>query len=413
MAKLGPRRQVVFAQAVGQLAVLASTPVLSRLVPVGELGQYQIALALALALQPVATLRVDFVLPGVTDDHRARRLVTRAHLSGLILLLVALSAGGIFWVLGRQQLALIACCAGVLTVAYSWLALDGGEFLRARRLRALAVRNLVSGLAAAVLQCVVAVFAPTAVMLTVAIVLARFAAVLLSRKARDSDRRDKQVAPTMTKGDSVDPYPIRRMAPAVGTSLLDTLIMQSLVVVPGAALGSEAAGYAGMSQRITTSPASLIVGGLSQVAQSHVAEALREPGGRALQALRPSIKHLTLVAVVLGFSVAVIAPHLVVPVLGAAWSPLEVLLPITAPALAMQIVSLPLVPVAMVLRAETALLRLNIFRFIAIVGGTALVAAASGELVPTIIWWSVTTALGYAGQLWIVIASARRHDRAN
>ncbi|WP_111511747.1 oligosaccharide flippase family protein [Mycobacterium kyogaense] len=412
MAKLGPRRQIVLAQAVGQFAVLASTPVLSRLVPVGELGQYQIALAVALALQPVATLRVDFVLPGVTDDHGARRLVTRAHLSGLILLLVALSAGGILLLIGRQQLALIACCAGVLTVAYSWLALDGGEFLRAGRLRALAVRNLVSGLAAAVLQCVVAVFAPSAVMLTVAIVLARFAAVLLSRKARDSDRRDKQVAPKMN-GDSVDPYPIRRMAPAVGTSLLDTLIMQSLVVVPGAALGSEAAGYAGMSQRITTSPASLIVGGLSQVAQSHVAEALREPGGRALQALRPSLKHLTLVAVVLGFSVAVIAPHLVVPVLGAAWSPLEVLLPITAPALAMQIVSLPLVPVAIVLRAETALLRLNLFRFMAIVGGTALVAAASGQLVPTIIWWSATTALGYAGQLWIVIASARRHDGAN
>lgn len=409
MATLGPRRQVVLGQAVGQLAVLASTPVLSRLVPVHELGKYQIAFAVALALAPLATLRVDFALPGVTSDSAAQRILRQGHLAGLVLLLLALGVAGILVLCGLQQPAEIACCAGVLTVAVSWLALDGGEFVRAHRLRALATRNLVSGLAAAALQCVIALTAPTAVMLTVAIVLARFAAVLLSRSVRDPDRRDGPTSDQVR--DEPNPYPLRRMAPAVGTSSLDTLILQSLVLVPGAALGSEAAGYAGMSQRITTSPASLIVGGLSQVAQSRVAEALREPGGRVLRALRPTLKQLFLVAAILGISVAVIAPFLVVPVLGPAWSPLQVLLPITAPALALQIISLPLVPVAIVLNAETALLRLNLVRFAAIVGGTAVVAVVSGQLVSTIIWWSATTALGYAGQLWVVVASARRHDR--
>lgn len=402
MGNLSPHRRVVLAQGVGQAAVLLATPFLSRQVPVIELGTYQTALAIALALQPLATLRVDFVLAGIADDEVASRLLARGRAAGYLILAVAALAGVILFSVGQSHAAEVAWCAGPLAVAYSWLALDGGRFLRTQQLGALAARNLVSGIAAAVLQCIIAIFLPTAAALTGAIVAARLLAVVVSRR-----RAAKPAIPRVARGLSDATYSGRRMMRAVSASLLDTAIMQSLVIVPGATLGPEAAGYTGMSQRVTTSPASLVVGGLGQVAQARVSQAIIGGEGDAAAALRPILLRLGVFAGALGVLVAFVAPHLVVPILGPAWRPLQWMLPIIAPALALQVLSLPLVPVGMMLHVERSLLRLNVVRVALIVGGTAAIASVTNDLRVTVTWWSITTAIGYVAQLCLIIWSAR------
>ncbi|MEV8218581.1 glycosyltransferase [Microbacterium sp. NPDC077391] len=379
---------------------------LSRLVPVSELGTYQIALAIALALQPVATLRVDFALPGVASDFMAWRIQRRGYAAGFAILLVAAATATVLALAGIPRAAEIATYAGVLTVAYSWLAIDGGRFIRTQDLDALATRNLVSGLAAAVFQCILVIFIPTAAALTCAIVAARFLAVGLSRmKARA--RRPLEAS----RRDDTDPYPTRRMITTVTTSLLDTLTLQSFVFVPGAVLGASAAGYMGMTQRITTSPASMIVGGLGQVAQARVSQALRGSNETILAALMPTVLRLGTISLAAGLAVAFIAPPLVVPVLGESWAPLESLLPITAPALALQLLSLTLVPVGILLAAQKSLLALNVVRLAVVVGGTAITATLTQNLLIAAVWWSISTSAGYCIQLLIIVTSAYRTDR--
>ncbi|MCS5485685.1 oligosaccharide flippase family protein [Curtobacterium flaccumfaciens pv. beticola] len=399
-----PHKKVVLAQAIGQASVLAATPVLGRLMPVHELGIYQTALAIALVLQPLATLRVDFVLPGVEDDATARQLLTRGRLAGVVLLTVAALVGVLFVFLDNHDYAEIAVSAGVLALAYSWIALDGGQFLRTQALSALTARNLASGLSAAVLQCAAALLFPTALALTAAIVLARVIAIAVSRS--------KAPRFVLTSGSANRAtYPLGRTFRAVLSSLLDTSILQSLVLVPGTVLGPAAAGYAGMSQRITTSPASLVVGGMGQVAQAKMSVSLRA-GSSAMSSLRRAALGLGIVAISLGTLVALVAPLLVVPVLGPAWRPLQQLLPITAPALAAQVLSLTLVPIGVMLRAEGKLLVVNLMRFAVIVGGTVAVALVSRDLVLTVSAWSAATTAGYIAQLCFIFQAARRNDRA-
>ena len=405
MPSLTPQRRVVIAQAIGQGSVLLATPLLSRIVPVAELGTYQIALALALAVQPLATLRVDFVLPGVQDDGVARRLLRLGHAAGWLVLVVASLVAAALLLSGNVVTAEILVHAGVLAVAYSWLAIDGGRFLRTQDLSALAIRNLVSGLAASLLQCVFVIFSPTAAALTCAIVIARLLAVALSRR-----KASKQVR-KQSSWNEENPYTLQRIVTTVSTSLLDTAILQSFVVIPGATLGPVAAGFTGMSQRITTSPASLVVGGIGQIAQARVATEIHTGEGRVFTALKPMLLRLAGVACVIGLAVAFVAPLLVVPILGPSWLPLQQLLPITAPALALQLVSLTLVPVGMVLRAERSLLTLNVVRLVLIAGGTAASAVLTQDLIFTVTWWSVSTTAGYSAQLLVITRKAIQWER--
>ena len=394
--------RLIGAQAAGQLSLVAVIPVLTRHYDPGVFGAYQLALAVATLVQPVATLRIELVLPATRSDDRVRTLLRRAVASTLAVTGGFVAVCAYLALTGRADAALMTAMAATLVLVYGWVSIDNARLIRAQQVRALATRNLVAGLLSAVLQVSVALLGLEVVWLAAAVGIGRGAAVLLTRPRRDVG--------TTPPEDTFDlPFGGARAVRTVLSGLLSSTVLQLLMLVSGGLLGAAAAGYVGAAQRVTGAPASLIGQGVAQAVQVRFSRALLT-GTSLLAEVRAVGRALAVLSGTVAVGLAVVAPLGSDWFFGPGWGPVKDVLRLLALPVALQLLVAPLNPLLVMIGAERALLRVQAGR-LALSGSTSAVAAVTtGSLTTVVAVFAATTVVAYLGNLAVVVHQVRRHD---
>jgi O-antigen/teichoic acid export membrane protein len=393
----------VAGQACGQLAMLAVTPVLTRALGPEQLGIYQIAVAIALVLQPIASLRYEYAIPTARSTERLTLYVKVARLitwsSSVVILLVAAGVA----VIGAPDAQMLVMIAALVFV-YASMAIDNALLVRMRSLKRLGLRNLLSGVITAALHLAVALLYPEPLLLAASITVSRLFAVIVTRAPRTDAYRE------LGEDQLEGAYGGKRMVSTVASSVLSTLTIQGLTLSSAAFLGPRAAGIISTSQRITATPASLIGQGIAQVAQANAAASINARDGSLTRAMKRVMVKVAPVSALLATAMVILGPLLAVPVLGAGWDSAGMVIAILAPVVAFQLVTSPLSPVLVMIGQERILLRQSLIRSIVSLGVTALAAGVSGSMLLTVAVFSASMCALYVTQLMAIFAALRAHD---
>ncbi|MDQ0424601.1 lipopolysaccharide biosynthesis protein [Cellulomonas iranensis] len=394
--------RLIGAQALGQLSLVAVIPVLTRHYDPGVFGAYQLALAAATLVQPVATLRIELVLPATRADDRVRTLLRRAVASTLAVTGGFVAACTYLALTGRADAALMTAMAATLVLVYGWVSIDNARLIRAQQVQALATRNLVAGLLSAVLQVGVALAGLQVVWLAAAVGIGRGVAVLLTRPRR-------AVAAPQPEDTFDLPFGGARAVRTVLSGLLSSTVLQLLMLVSGGFLGAAAAGYVGAAQRVTGAPASLIGQGVAQAVQVRFSRALLT-GTSLLAEVRAVGRALAALSVTVAVGLALVAPLGSDWFFGPGWEPVKDVLRLLALPVALQLLVAPLNPLLVMIGAERALLRVQAGRLALSGGASAAAAAATGSLTTVVAVFAATTVVAYLGNLAVVVHQVRAHD---
>ena len=394
---------IVGGQAVGQLSMLAITPILTRAFTPAELGDYQIATAIALVILPLTTLRYEFVIPISKSGHATRRFLRRSASAVITanLLLCATSLACLLF--GKNATASMLAMTSMINIMYSWMALDNALLVRAQKIRKLAVRNLLSGLFSSAFQLLVVVLAPRAFALAAAVLVGRLLAIAFTRSGRISHR---------SIGDGVDDvaYGPVRAAFTVASELVAGAAIHGLTFTSAALLGRGPAAYVATAQRVSGVPAALVGQGIGQAVQAVAAKAVNSGQGRlGPNMLRAGIR-LAVFAAAVGLSVAILGPVLAVPVLGDQWEAVGTILPILAAPIALRIIASALGPVLVMIGRERLALVQQITQLVAGVGIAGAVAIMTSSLIWTVAAYSAVAVIAYATYLVLIIKCVNRFD---
>lgn len=393
---------IVLSQAVAQLALILVLPVLTRSYSVAEIGLFQVAMAVAMTLQPLATLRSEFAIPSMRFDATASQLVRRGYTATSLLgfLLFVIAAGA--YLIGTRPMSVALLMAGTLILGYAWTAIDNAKLIRANETRRLALRNLLAGVIGAGFQLLVAsVNAPLA-LLAVSLLAARVIAIALTWSSLITEDDVGAAEPV--------PYTVKRMSASISSGLVATATGHFLLF--GSAMGhsASASGYTGVAQRVAGAPLSLLGQGLGQVMQSQIAPLIRENRVGLVNRLTSQVLILSLVATTFSLLLMFLAPILAEPLLGHGWAPAGTIVSILAIPMSFQLLVGPLMTVLPMLGKETILLYTQVGRFILVGLTVAICVSISLDLYELAMWYGIASMVGYAGMLIVVIQAARRHD---
>ena len=403
MRKIPPPVLLVGAQAIGQLSLLVAIPVLTRAFSPSELGKYQIAMAVALVLQPLATLRVEFVLPVSKSADSAFSLVKRATISTALIVGLMGCSSLIVLFLGYRGASSTIGMTGVLLVVYAWMAVDNAVLIRSRLFNRLAARNLIAGVLSGLLQLVVAITTGWVFALALAMFVGRLITILVTRAPG---------AASSTVGDGIGSvkYGPRRALVTISGGLLGNTVLQALTLLSGSILGQAAAGHVGMAQRVSGAPASMIGQGIGQSVQSSVALALNS-GEPALTATVTRIgKKLIVIGGLVAVAMATLGPLLAVPVLGDEWARVGPILVVLALPVGLQLAVSPLNSIFVMIDRARVLLVLQLGRLLLSVFAASVVGVVTGDLLWLVSAFALATSLAYIVNAFLLAKCIRRHD---
>lgn len=305
---------VALSQLVAQGTLLAITPVLSRHFPPGAIGLYQVVLSASLVLTPIATLRAELPIPGPVSDHTARGLTRRAAIAAASLQSALVGAALLYLLLGSDESTTLGSIA-VIVATSALLAVDNAWLLRAGELRRLAVRNLLTGLAAAAFQLISIAWSDSFVGLVLALAGGRLLAIALTwRGSRATATADSWHAGSsdLDLGGRESVTSVGSAMVAAGTAQLPILVLAPFVEAP--TLGQIAVAY-----RLSTAPMSLLGTGLAQAVAGTLGRLLREDPGQAVPTYRRWLLGLRVTSLVLATAIAVVSLVFHEQLLGEGW----------------------------------------------------------------------------------------------
>ena len=394
---------VVGAQAIAQLSVIAVIPLITRQYAAEEVGWYQLATAIAMTLQPLATLRVEFAIPSTQHEANVRTLMRSAMgvtfgLSGGLV-----AAALIAYATNAEASAAVLAMTGLLVAGFSWTAIDNARLIRLDQTQPLALRNLSAGVIAAVLQIVAIFVAADVVFLAAAILIARLIAMSFTR----GDRRLNASSAGIERA----PYTFKRGSRSVLSGLVASATGQVLVFGAGLGYGAAASAYVGLAQRAAGTPLTLLGQGLAQVMQGRIAPLIREGRNGLVQHIRQQVLWLSVLSSLTAVALIVLAPILAVPLLGEGWQMVGTITAILAVPLSFQLLVGPLMTILPMLAREGLLLVLQICRLTLVVAAVVGGMLAGADLIQVSILYGIATVIGYVAMLIVVIVVAGDHDR--
>ena len=393
--------QVVGAQVIAQVSLVAVLPFLTRTYSTTDIGYFQLAMAVAMTAQPLATLRSEFAVPSLVTDSAVRRLVRTGLLVLSIVVLVGCCLSAL---LARSHAgpAQVALMAALMLAGLGWTAIDNAVLIRSGDTGRLAVRNLLGGLIAAVAQLTTAFAGGAVVFLAASVLVGRVVAIAVTRRSLPEPGTRLDTEP--------HPYTVPRAVSSMLSGLVASATGQSLIFATGLGQSATASAYVGVAQRAAGAPLTLLGQGLAQLMQSHVAPLVRagKPGVRAR--ILKQVLVLSVVAVACSAALIILAPPLAVPLLGPGWEDAGLVVAILAIPMSFQLVIGPLMTVLPLLGRERLLLATQVSRFL-LVALTLVVALANGAgLVLMTVCYGVATVLGYLGMLAVVLGAAGNRD---
>jgi O-antigen/teichoic acid export membrane protein len=398
----GDRRLVLF-QIVGQLALVGVTPILTRIVSVSDMGVYQLAISLALILQPLATFRTEYEIPVSPNRLTLSRSVQTAW-TAIPAVSALLFLGLVLTHLHDLSMgAVLGASAVLVLVAYSMTAVNNAELIRYAQTSRLAWRNLLTGLIGAALQVLLALWWHDAIALAVGLFLGRAIAQFGVRVPRGAELSEHRHEPVK--------HSAGRIARTILAGMVGNASSQAVVLFAGAEYGTRSAGELGLSQRIVGAPTSLAGQGLSQMVMGVASNVIRNDERTLARQLRPVVLKLLALSAALTIVVAACAPWLTPIVLGAGWERAGVLIAILSLPLSFQLALVPLSGVFMLVHKEQSLLILQISRLAAIVAALLVGQFVQWPFVDAMILVSTVWSASYAAFFVAVVAAMRNYDR--
>lgn len=393
-------RDLVFGQLVGQLALLAAIPVLTRLLSPSEMGFYQIGLSAALILQPLGTLRRELVLPfGSSANVRRHRLVGLGASLGLSGLIGALAL--IAWLGGYAEVATAGASTALILLSLGLIYIENAYLIRIGAQRRLALRNLLGGILSATLQVAAAYSGWGAVGISLALLVGRAFATMLTmlglRPGVDSSARGQ----------------VRRQRPvsAILSAMIAAASSQAIILGSAFSLGAAGSAQIAVAQRIASTPSSLIGQGLMQVILGSAAPLIRDGRSGLTKRLRSQTLRLGALAIVLALLLVFAGPSLAVPVLGPAWSQAGTLIAVFAVPVSMLVVALPATTLLIPLGHERMLLVLQLARLLAILAAIVVSSWLGNGVVAVSAYTSAAWSLAYIPLLGAGFWATAKHDR--
>jgi O-antigen/teichoic acid export membrane protein len=399
---------IVGSQVLGQLSLMAVIPFLTRIFSPGEMGLYQLATAVALLVQPIATLRLEFVIPTSADVSTANRRQRVGMVTVLTLTTVTVASGLSCLLLGEEVGAEVSFMAALLLLAYGWMVLDNSQLIRSRQTNALAARNAISGIVAACLQVCLTLWIGEVWTLAASLLVARLIAILVT-----SPRGRKTLHPSAAAANLDDSYGPGRAIPTILAGLLSGLTLQGLTLISTASFGVSYAGQVGIAQRVAATPISLLGQGLSQSTQAAVAPIIRARKPVLVKRLSRQVVPLALIAALMALCLIVLGPVLAVPILGEGWQIAGYIMAIMAIPVSMQLVVSPIDFVLIMLRREKVLLGLQMLRAVITIGSGVVVASLTDDPLLAIAAFSTAWAGAYLTTIFTVFHYARAFDQEN
>lgn len=397
----GPSGRVILAQALGQSAQLLALPIIARHYGPSLMGVYQVGLATALVLVPVATLRVEYVLP-LVSEMGVRKNVLKALLASLALASALIGIALWFWVTGELRASKSTFLALAIMLGTAVNIVDNSFLVRWGDYRALALRNLYAGLFSAGSQILCATLGFDITIVGVAFLLSRIAAVLLVRGT--------PVAAYENRDETSEDSSRRRVVSGVASGILSNASIYAPSFILGGAYGANAAGQLGVAQRLAGSPLTMAGRGISQVVQSKLVGAIREDRHITplmLRVLRPIAAGAFAVFVVL----AVGGPLCVPAILGAEWKQAGYMVAVLAVPLSGQLVMNPLSTVLLLLGREHLAFSLQAMRLGLILAFAGIFTLLGASVLMTTVGIMIAWSIAYGMQAFIILRLCKYRDR--
>ncbi|ROP65142.1 lipopolysaccharide biosynthesis protein [Curtobacterium sp. ZW137] len=362
----------------GQGAVVAVSPVLTRTYSASDFGTLTVVTAIASVLGAGAALGTDRAL-AVAEPNHVRSLITVGFGATL---LAGLLTAGVAWALRESLAAWFRAPAladlwwvlPVTTIAIAVQRICSAVLARRRAHRALAVRNACQGLGQTAWNLAMAFAGPIG--LVGGLAAGRFAAVLgMLRPAAGlpSRRQVAQAASEHRRFLTLTPW----------SAMLNVVGQQAPGIVIAAVHGSAAAGFVALTMRVLGSPVGMVADAVSQYAAGAFGQRARSGSP-----IRPLLVRLTgrlLVAGGAGALVVLLAgPVLFGAVFGAEWQTAGSYARILVPAFAIQVAVSPVSQVLSMLGRQTTQLVWDVARLVSTTGAV-LVPSVLGAPMPVVL----------------------------
>lgn len=269
---------IMLGSGVGQLLVLAVTPLLTRLYTPAQFGLFTVFVAVVSVTGTFALFRFDAAIPLPGSDRVAAALAWLAIVLAVIVSLVILAVGPwlgepIGRMVGSDGLGAVWWLVAVATVIIAFDQVFLTWMVREKRYKALALRNALQGAGQAGGQALLGVTALQSVGLLIGWILGRVAAIgglfsagglLRQGRPRFSDLRE-----------AASRY---RRFPLVSSwsALINVLGQQAPFLVVSAYYGAITIGLLGLTIRIIAAPATLIGQAVGRVFQGEASSAVRD-----------------------------------------------------------------------------------------------------------------------------------------
>ncbi|AMM19183.1 hypothetical protein AX769_02355 [Frondihabitans sp. PAMC 28766] len=418
---------ILFGSAIGQGAVLLSTPFFARFYEPADFGALAIVTSVTAVLGSIITVSWERGVVSARSARLADSLAVLALVSALVLcgviagLSLAFRATLDRW-FDTSIFSDLWWTLPVCSLALAVQRIVAAGLTRARNHGSIACRNATQGL--------VQVAATAALMpiggplgLVIAPAVGRFAGALGARLRTGpaSTKAGARTTGRLSAGRSAPTWRSIRVAarryrryPLVSTwsSALNSLGIQLPVILMSTLFGSIEVGFVALAMRLVASPAGLVAEGIGQFFDGALGGRIRRREAGSHRMTVRLVVQLGGVAAGSAIAVAVSAPFVVPSVFGSDWIGATPIVQIVVFQAAAQLVASPISRALILLEKQPLQLTWDAGRFVA-TNGVLLTAAAMGAgLEASLVLVSCVSALSYAVLVALVLTAVRRHDEA-
>lgn len=315
---------IVAGTGAGQLIVLVSSPVLTRLYSPSDYGVFSVATSILAILVSVTCLRYEFAIPLPEDDVAAANVLA---LSLLAALAMSLAAGVVLWLLGPWLLALLGASAlspyvlllvpaqvggGITSALINWA-------VRTKDFSEMALNRLVQSGSLVAVQIGLGAMALGAPGLLIGAVTGSIAGS--SRLAQAAWRTNAVAIRGVTRRGILVAANRYRRFPIFSSwsALLGSLGLRAPLLLLVAFYGTEVGGQYALAERILYLPLTLVAGSVGQVFIAHSARLVRDQPGDLRKLFTRTTWSLASTAIGPAVLIAVTVPSLAGPVFGQEW----------------------------------------------------------------------------------------------
>jgi len=403
--------------AAAQLVTVLAAPVIARLYNPGEVGTYAVIASLSAVIGAVASLRWDFAVPLTDDESDAQALTALGLVSTLV---VAALSGLLLW-----------ACSGWLVRIYDnpdllpWLMLVPvaafGQAamkvlnqlaIRHRRYHVIATRAMVRSSAVVLTQVGLGLLAFEAGGLAVGLTVGNLlgAAMLL----RGSGLRAPEAAAGRTRDRLRRNASRFRRFPLLSapSGLLNVLGSQMPVLLLAAFYGQQVAGWFGLTQTAIAVPLMFIGQSVAQVYLGELSKTIRDGTSSQLRIFRRVSRYLGIISAALMLALALGGPILIPVVFGQRWTVSGTYAALMAPAMALQLFSVPLSQTLVVMERQGSQLLWDGSRVVLTAAVLSAMAIAGFGATAAVAAYSASSSVVYAA-LWLLARRAIQQPGAS